>query len=92
MKARLICYDLSKISQIKKVEVQRVLFGYTEYSNNAHYTYKRKGILSDIPHLKLARAVIIVPNKEVNKVVGAIRGLKGKCRSFNIELNKTLLR
>ena len=91
MKAKLICYDLSKISQIKKVEVKRALFGYTEYSNNAKYTYNRKGILSDIPNLRLTRAVIIIPNKEENKVINVIKRYRGEYKSFNIEVNKSML-
>jgi hypothetical protein len=60
MKAKLICYDLSKLDITKKTIVKRLLFGYTEYSNNAQYTYEREGILEKIPHIKPARAVVIV--------------------------------
>ena len=91
MKAKLICYDLSKISQIKKVDVKRALFGYIEYSNNSKYTYSREGILSKIPHLRLTRAVIIVPNKEENRVIKVIKKFKGKYKSFNIEIDKSML-
>ena len=91
MKAALISYDLSKVSQIGKVIVKRQLFGYTEYSNNAQYTYKRKGVLSEIPHIKLARAVIIVKNKDKNKVINVIKSVKGICKSFNIDVSKSML-
>ena len=91
MKAKLICYDLSKISQIKKVEVKRALFGYTEYSNNSKYTYKRKGILEDLPHMRLARGVLIISNEGESRVIKVIKDRKGKYKSFNIEVNKSLL-
>ena len=91
MKAKLICYDLSHLDQIKKVEVKRALFGYTEYSNNAKYTYQRKGILESIPHYKLTKAVIIVSNGDEKKVIKVIRDLKGKYQLFTIEIEKSLL-
>ncbi len=91
MKAKLICYDLTSLEQIKKVEVKRALFGYTEYSNNAKYTYKRKGILENIPHFKLTRAVIIVSSKNEKQVIKVIKDWKVKYKSFNIEINKSML-
>ena len=91
MKAKLICYNLSKLSQIKKVEVKRALFGYTEYSNNSKYIYQREGILKNIPHFRPARAVIIVSNKDEKHIIKVIKDLKGKYNSFNIEINKSML-
>jgi len=91
MKAKMICYDLSKLDQIKKVDVKRVLFGYTEYSNNAKYTYKRKGVLDDIPHFRPAKAVVIVESKYGNKVLKALKSNKAKCKVYNINVNKSML-
>jgi len=91
MKAKLISYDLSDLDQIRKVFVERQLFGYTEYSNNSKYTYKREGLLEKIPHIKLARAVIIVNRKDEKRVVDIIKKVKGKYKSFNIEINKSML-
>ena len=78
MKARLISYDLSKVNQVGKVLVKRLLFGYTEYSNNAQYTYKRKGVLSEVPYIKLARAVVIVRSKDASAIEKVIKSVKGK--------------
>lgn len=91
MKAKLIAYDLSKVNQVGKVLVKRLLFGYTEYSNNAQYIYQRKGFLSNIPHIKLARAVIILKNKDAPVVEKAIRSVKGKYRTFTIEVKSSML-
>lgn len=91
MKARLISYDLSKVNQVGKVIVKRRLFGYTEYSNNAQYTYKRKGVLSEIPHIKLARAVLIVKIKDALAVEKVIKSVKGKYQTFPIEVKSSML-
>lgn len=91
MKARLISYDLSKVNQVGKVLVKRRLFGFTEYSNNAQYTYERKGILSGVPCFKLARAVIIVRNQDAQKVEKVIKSVKGKYQIFPIEVKSSML-
>lgn len=91
MKAKLISYDLSKVNQVGKVQVKRQLFGYTEYSNNAQYTYERKGVLSDAPCLKLARAVIIVRNQDAQKVEKIIKSVKGKYQTFEIEVKSSMM-
>ena len=91
MKAKLISYDLSKVNQIGKVLVKRQLFGYTEYSNNSKYTYERKGILSDVPYLKLARAVVIIRNQDAPKVEKIIKSVRGKCQTFTIEVKSSVL-
>ncbi len=91
MKAKLISYDLSKVSQVGKVQVKRQLFGHTEYSNNAKYTYERKGILSDIPYIKLARAVLIVRNQDVVRVEKVIKSVKGKYQTFIVEVKSSVL-
>lgn len=91
MKAKLISYDLSKLSQIKKVIVKRQLFGYIEYSNNSKYTYKRKGVLEEIPNIKVARAVIIVRNQDAQKVEKVIKSVNGKYQIFTIEVKSSML-
>jgi len=91
MKARLISYDLSKVNQVGKVLVKRLLFGYTEYSNNAQYTYKRKGVLSEVPYIKLARAVVIVRSKDASAIEKVIKSVKGKYQTFQIEVKSSML-
>ena len=91
MKARLISYDLSKVNQVGKVRVKRLLFGYTEYSNNAQYTYKRKGVLSEVPYIKLARAVVIVRSKDASAIEKVIKSVKGKYQTFQIEVKSSML-
>jgi hypothetical protein len=88
MKAKLICYDLSKLSQINKVEVKRALFGYTEYSNNAKYTYKREGILNKVPAIKPIKAVIIVKNGDEKPIIKSLKKYKAKCYIYSVDILK----
>lgn len=88
MKARLISYDLTNLIQWKKVAVNRKLFGYIEYSNNSKYKYKRKGILEYIPHIKVAKSVIIVREANFPQL---IKNLKCKYKSYKIDIPKFIL-
>ena len=88
MEAKLICYDLSKLSQIEKVEVKRALFGYTEYSNNSKYTYQREGILNKVPSIKPIKAVVIVKKGDEKLVVKSLRKYKAKCHIYNVDIPK----
>jgi len=84
MKAKLISYDLSKLPQWKKVEINRKLFGYTEFSNHSKYKYKREGILKNIPHIKIAKSVLIVKKTDSRKV---IKNLRCKYKSYKIDIS-----
>lgn len=88
MKARLVSYDLTNLIQWEKVAVNRRLFGYVEYSNNSKYKYIRKGILNSIPHIKVARSVIIIMETDFPKLV---KNLKCKYKSYKIDIPKLLL-
>ncbi len=88
MDAKLICYDLSKLSQIKKVEIKRALFGYTEYSNNAKYTYKRKGILDTIPSIKPIKAVIIVQKCDEKLIINSLKKYGAKYYQYDVDILK----
>jgi len=91
MNAKLICYDLSKLSQIEKVEVKRALFGYTEYSNNAKYTYERKGILHKIPSIKPIKAVVIVKNGDEKDIIKSLKEYKAKYYIYDVDISMSKL-
>lgn len=88
MEAKLICYDLSKLSQINKVEVKRGLFGYTEYSNNSKYTYNREGILNKTESIKPIKAVIIVKNGDEIPILKLLKKYKAKYYIYSVNIPK----
>ena len=89
MKAKLICYNLSKLKQSKKDKAKNYLWGYIDHSNYSRYTYKRKGLLDEIPYLKLAKAVIIVLEKDENNVTKIFKELKAKYSVFSVDIDKS---
>lgn len=88
MNAKLLCYDLSKLSQVSKVDVKRALFGFTEYSNNSNYTYQRKGILEEIDSIKPIRAVIIVRVGNEEPIIKVFKKYKVKYYVYNVDISK----
>jgi len=90
MKAKLIIYNLSKLDQYHKVLLNRVLFGYTDNSNNGKYQYKRKGILDKIPHFRLPKGAIIVKDCDENKVTFILKKHKAKYNLFSISAKQSM--
>jgi len=91
MKAKLIIYELSKLEQYHKVLVNRALFGFTDNSNKGSYTYKRSGVLSDIPHKRIIRGAIIVRERDGSKVISVLNSYKVKPKVFNITIRYSML-
>ena len=91
MKAKLIIYELAKLEQYHKVLVNRALFGFTDNSNKGSYIYRRGGVLSNNPHVKLIRGAIIVKEKDGKKVTSVLHNYKVKPKVFDISIKQSLL-
>ena len=66
-------------------------FGFVDNSNKGSYVYKRKGILSNTPHIRPTRGVIIVRNKDAKKVISVLRHFKVKPQIFDITIKQSIL-
>ena len=68
MKALLIHYLRKNANANEKSQVQRLLYGYKDYSNRGSYIYQRKGILDELLHKKIDQRVILISEKDKKKV------------------------
>jgi len=91
MRAKLIIYELTKLKQYHKVLVNRALFGFTDNSNKGSYLYKRGGVLSNIPHIRLIRGAIVVKKIDGNKVISVLKSYKVKPKVFDVTIKQSLL-
>ena len=91
MKAKLIVYELAKLEQYHKVLVNRALFGFTDNSNKGSYLYKRGGVLSNFPHMRLIRGAIIVKSKDSKKVISVLHSYKVRPKVFDITIKPSML-
>ena len=72
MKSVIISYTLEKAKPHQKIIIHRLLYGYTDFSNNGSYKYKRKGIIEYYSGIKLNRGVFIIPAKYKDKIVSLL--------------------
>ena len=74
MHATIICYDLVSpgLSGRAKARLDRELYGWTDRSNNARYTYERDGLLTRVPHLRPVRSVLVVASGHAGEVIGLL--------------------
>jgi len=92
MKADLVVYDLTKIEHYHKVLFNRALFGFIDNSNHGSYQYKRKGILSEINHLRLLKGAIIVKKSEIYRIMPYFKKYKVKYQTYDISINPKILK
>ncbi|MFQ5901788.1 MAG: hypothetical protein ACE5IH_09565 [Thermodesulfobacteriota bacterium] len=76
----LICYSLSKAkpTPAEWTKFRKKFLGYLDHSNKGKYKYHRKGLMSEIPHIKLLRAVFIVRERDMQKVMDFLKGYKAE--------------
>ena len=92
MKASLIVYDMSRLGQYNKIIINRILFGYTNNSNNNQYHYKIKGLLSHIPCFRLPKGAVIVKKEDQNKVTSVLRKNKAKYITYFMSVDKSMFK
>ena len=90
-KVSLIGYKLGKANLGQKTAIQRALNGYVDHSNNQSYTYKRKGLLEQIPCKSINKGVILVESKNKNKVILILRKHKASIEVINLYAKGGLL-
>ena len=87
MKGRLICYTLKNSSPNERVKFKKELSGYKDHSNRGQYNYSRKGLLSKVPHLRPIRSVIIIGERDKNKIKRLLEKYHAEYHVFSINLN-----
>ena len=92
MKARLICYTLGKADPTTRSLFKRDLNGYIDTSNNGKYRYKREGLLQKIPHKSIIRSVLLVREKDKNKVTKLLNKYNAEYHTFSISINPNQLK
>jgi len=59
----ILIYGFDSISPKKRLEFNRKLYGYSDFSNYGNYNYFRKGILKPNTFKRLAKGVILMDKK-----------------------------
>ena len=92
MKSILIIHDLSELDHYQKVLFNHAIYGYTDNSNNASYQYKREGVLSQIPHLRLLKGALVIKKEDINKIKPILKKYDVKYQVYEILIKQSKLR
>ncbi len=64
MESTLIAFRVARYDRDRASELARRLYGQWTSSHGGRYVYRRKGLLDEIPHLRLIRGVSIVRTED----------------------------
>lgn len=70
----IILFRMPKAKNKELVKFCRKLYGYKDHSNREKYIYERKGIISEIPHIKInpIRSALIIEEKNTETIVESL--------------------
>ena len=81
MKGKLIAFRVFRNTDVATTNrFCQKFYGQDTSSHGGKYRHHKKGLLEDIPHVKLIRSVIIVSTRDVDKVIRLLR-------EFNAEVH-----
>ena len=86
MEAKLITYSTDNLNSSQRSILSKRINGYLDKSNKAKYNYKRKGIISNLPHIKVAHKTFIIRKKDFPFVGKEIRKYGAKINSWDINV------
>jgi hypothetical protein len=92
MKALLVSYNLKKANINQKTTLHQTLYGYTDHSNGGRYKYRRDGLLSKYPSIKLNRGVFIIGLNDKGKIMPVLKKNKASISELIIDIPETMLK
>lgn len=88
MKAIIIAFTVMNGNQKKANEFCKKFYGQETSCQNGKYRYRRKGLLDDIPHIKLIRGVIIFREEDAKKITNFLKSYSADFYIRKIEATK----
>ena len=79
----LLIYGFKSISPKKRLEFNRKLYGFSDYSNFGAYSYFRDGILHPEACERLAKGVVLCKNKP-EKLIKHLKEYRAKYRILKV--------
>jgi len=87
MKGTLVAFRLYKNTDARTVNrFCQKFYGQDTYSHGGKYFHHKRGLLEDIPHVKLIRGVIIISKRDTKKVVRFLREFKAEVHVREVTL------
>ncbi len=86
MEAKVIFYSQKKIAAKQRTKFKKELAGHNDASHGGRYTYKIKGILDEIQHIKPSNAALIVKKEDCKAVINLMKKYSIDYVIYNIEV------
>lgn len=80
----ILVYSFDSIKPKKRLEFNRKLYGYTDYSNNGQYTYIREGLLDPDKYEKLTKGVVLM-DKKPRGLIKLLKDYSSNYRIFKVK-------
>jgi hypothetical protein len=85
----IIVFKNPKAEPKKLCKFCREFYGYKDHSQKGKYTYQRKGLLNEMPHIKInhVRTVIVVKEEDSETVINFLKKYDATVYARKIELS-----
>ena len=84
----LIAFRLARYDKNAASELVRRLYGQRTSSHGGRYVYRRKGLLDEIPYVRLIRGVVIVRTEDAGRVTALLEGFGAEVHARTVALTK----
>ena len=85
----LVSYRLNRLPAPERCRIYREFHGWRDKSQYSKYTYDRKGLLNDIPHVLINRCVLITKKQDARKIIFFLKENKADVFVRDIILTKS---
>ena len=84
----MITYSTEGLSSTKRSILSKRINGYLDKSNKAKYTYKRKGIISELQHIKVTNNTFIIRKKDFSSINKELKMCGAQVKSWDIDVKQ----
>lgn len=86
MKAKLITYSTNSLTSTQRSILSKRINGYKDKSNKGRYTYRREGLITRLPHIKIANKAFIIRNKDFSLISKEMKKCGATLKSWDINI------
>jgi len=84
----LIAFRLARYDRDRASELAKRLYGQRTSSHGGKYVYRRKGLLDEVPHVRLIRGVVIVRTEDAARVAALLEDLRADVHARKVALTR----
>ncbi len=87
-KGTLLAFRLASYDKATASDLVKKLYGQRTSSHGGKYVYRRKGLLDEIPYVRLIRGVVIVRTEDAGRVLDLLGKFGTEVHARTVELTR----